>query len=105
MLSPMPLSITPGVGSPAVPYFMPAVENINGQAITLHSKHKAILLSDRIALMSNSPEARLAESFAVNLPRPRTREAMIDTDEYTRLRSHILHFLMRGSHALATSDA
>ena len=33
MLSPMPLSITLGVGSPAVPYFMPAVENINGQAI------------------------------------------------------------------------
>ena len=38
MLSPMPLSITLGVGSPAVPYLMPAVENINGQAITLHIK-------------------------------------------------------------------
>lgn len=42
MLSPMPLSITMGVGSPAVPYFMPAVENINGQAITLHNKHKGV---------------------------------------------------------------
>jgi nitrate/nitrite transport system substrate-binding protein len=42
MLSPMPLSITLGVGSPAVPFFMPAVENINGQAITLHIKHKDI---------------------------------------------------------------
>jgi nitrate/nitrite transport system substrate-binding protein len=42
MLSPMPLSITLGAGSPAVPYFMPAVENINGQAITLHSKHKDV---------------------------------------------------------------
>src|SRR6267143_3099755 len=42
MLSPMPLSITLGVGSPAVPYFMPAVENINGQAITLHIKHKDV---------------------------------------------------------------
>jgi hypothetical protein len=30
---------------------------------------------------------------------------MIDTDEYTRLRSHILHFLMRDSHALATPEA
>jgi hypothetical protein len=29
---------------------------------------------------------------------------MIDTDEYTRLRNHILHFLMRGSHALAARD-
>ena len=54
-----------------------------------HDVDEAILLSDRIALMTNSPEARLAESFAVNLPGPRTREAMIDTDEYTRLRSHI----------------
>jgi cyanase len=70
-----------------------------------HDVDEAILLSDRIALMTNSPAARLAESFAVNLPRPRTREAMIDTDEYTRLRSHILHFLMRGSHALATPEA
>jgi nitrate/nitrite transport system ATP-binding protein len=70
-----------------------------------HDVDEAILLSDRIALMTNSPEARLAESFAVNLPRPRTREAMIVTDEYTRLRSHILHFLMRGAHALATPKA
>ena len=35
MLSPMPLAITLGAGSTAVPYTMPAVENINGQAITL----------------------------------------------------------------------
>jgi nitrate/nitrite transport system substrate-binding protein len=42
MLSPMPLSITLGAGSPAVPFFMPAVENINGQAITLHIKHKHV---------------------------------------------------------------
>jgi nitrate/nitrite transport system substrate-binding protein len=40
MLSPMPLAITLGVGSTAIPYTMPAVENINGQAITLSVKHK-----------------------------------------------------------------
>jgi len=39
MLSPMPLSITLGAGSPKVPFYMPAVENINGQAITLANKH------------------------------------------------------------------
>ncbi len=39
-LSPMPLAITMGAGSNAVPYTMPAVENINGQAITLSVKHK-----------------------------------------------------------------
>ena len=40
MLSPMPLAITLGVGSNAVPYTAPAIENINGQAITLAIKHK-----------------------------------------------------------------
>jgi nitrate/nitrite transport system substrate-binding protein len=40
MLSPMPLAITLGVGSTPIPYTMPAVENINGQAITLSVKHK-----------------------------------------------------------------
>ena len=40
MLSPMPLAITMGVGSKSIPYTMPAVENINGQAITLAIKHK-----------------------------------------------------------------
>jgi nitrate/nitrite transport system substrate-binding protein len=40
MLSPMPLAITLGAGATAVPYTMPAVENINGQAITLAIKHK-----------------------------------------------------------------
>lgn len=42
MLSPMPLAITLGAGSPQVPFYMPAVENINGQAITLHIKHKGV---------------------------------------------------------------
>jgi nitrate/nitrite transport system substrate-binding protein len=40
MLSPMPLAITLGAGSNPIPYTMPAVENINGQAITLAIKHK-----------------------------------------------------------------
>ena len=40
MLSPMPLAITLGIGSNPIPYTMPAVENINGQAITLANKHK-----------------------------------------------------------------
>ncbi|TCT08046.1 CmpA/NrtA family ABC transporter substrate-binding protein [Aquabacter spiritensis] len=40
MLAPMPLAISMGVGSTATPYTMPAVENINGQAITLAMKHK-----------------------------------------------------------------
>ncbi len=42
MLTPMPLAITLGAGSMPKPFYMPAVENINGQAITLHVKHKHV---------------------------------------------------------------
>src|SRR5262249_60875596 len=42
MLTPMPLAITLGAGSVPTPIYMPAVENINGQAITLHIKHKSV---------------------------------------------------------------
>lgn len=40
MLSPMPLAITLGIGANPVPMVMPAIENVNGNAITLHVKHK-----------------------------------------------------------------
>lgn len=40
MLSPMPLAISLGIGSSPIPYTVPAIENINGQAITLSIKHK-----------------------------------------------------------------
>ena len=40
MLSPMPLAISAGLGSSAVPMVMPALVNLNGNAITLHMKHK-----------------------------------------------------------------
>jgi nitrate/nitrite transport system substrate-binding protein len=42
MLTPMPLAISLGAGSVPKPFYMPAVENINGQAITLHIKHKEV---------------------------------------------------------------
>lgn len=40
MLAPMPIAITMGAGSTPIPFTMPAVENINGQAITLANVHK-----------------------------------------------------------------
>jgi len=62
-----------------------------------HDVDEAILLSDRIALMTNSPDARIAECIEVNIPRPRSRESIIDMPEYTRLRNHILRFLIQAS--------
>src|SRR4051794_637279 len=40
MLAPMPLAISLGLGSNAIPFAVPAIENINGQGITLAIKHK-----------------------------------------------------------------
>src|ERR1700754_2595094 len=40
MLSPMPIAISLGLGANAIPFTVPAIENINGQGITLAIKHK-----------------------------------------------------------------
>jgi nitrate/nitrite transport system substrate-binding protein len=40
MLSPMPLAISMGLGAQATPMVIPAIENVNGNAITLAMKHK-----------------------------------------------------------------
>lgn len=65
-----------------------------------HDVDEAILLSDRIALMTNGPEARLAEIVEVKIPRPRVRATIIDDPEYGRLRNHIIHFLVERSRHL-----
>lgn len=59
-----------------------------------HDVDEAILLSDRIALMTNGPNARIAKIIEVNIPRPRTRERLIESEEYMRLRTQILRFLI-----------
>ena len=61
-----------------------------------HDVDEAILLSDRIALMTSGPDARLAEIVPVKIARPRTRAQLIDDPEYVRLRAHILRFLVEG---------
>jgi nitrate/nitrite transport system substrate-binding protein len=40
MLAPMPIAISLGLGAQAIPFAVPAIENINGQGITLAIKHK-----------------------------------------------------------------
>ncbi|TAK01791.1 ABC transporter ATP-binding protein [bacterium] len=62
-----------------------------------HDVDEAILLSDKIALMTDGPEARLAEIIEVTVPRPRSRETLIDYPEYTRIRKYIIHFLVERS--------
>ncbi|MGN1038219.1 MAG: ABC transporter substrate-binding protein [Mailhella sp.] len=42
MLAPMPIAMSLGLGSPKMPFITPALENINGQAITLRLDHKGV---------------------------------------------------------------
>jgi len=60
-----------------------------------HDVDEAILLSDRILLMTNGPAARVAEIVDVTIPRPRSRETIIEHDHYYKIRNHVIHFLVR----------
>jgi len=60
-----------------------------------HDVDEAILLSDRIMLMTNGPSARIAEIVDVTIPRPRSRETVIEHPHYYKIRNHIIHFLVR----------
>lgn len=59
-----------------------------------HDVDEAIFLSDRIILMSNGPKATIAKIVEVKIPRPRTREALIEMPEYIELRKELLHYLI-----------
>ncbi len=65
-----------------------------------HDVDEAILLSDRILLMTNGPQARIAESVRIDLPRPRQRDQVIHHPAYYRIRNHLVDFLVNRSHAL-----
>jgi nitrate/nitrite transport system ATP-binding protein len=58
-----------------------------------HDVDEAVLLSDKIVMMTNGPEATVGEILDVNLQRPRNRLALAEDPEYNRLRSEVLKFL------------
>lgn len=67
-----------------------------------HDVDEAILLSDKIALMSDGPEARLAKMVEVGIPRPRSRETLIENPDFTRIRKYVLNFLLERSRRVQT---
>jgi len=58
-----------------------------------HDVDEAVLLSDRIVMMSNGPAATIGEILAIELARPRERLALADDARYNHYRSAVLKFL------------
>jgi nitrate/nitrite transport system ATP-binding protein len=58
-----------------------------------HDVDEAVLLSDRIVMMTNGPSATIGRILDVKLPRPRQRLALADDPAYHRLRGEVLKFL------------
>jgi nitrate/nitrite transport system ATP-binding protein len=58
-----------------------------------HDVDEAVLLSDRIVMMTNGPAATIGEVLAVDLPRPRDRLALAENSRYVHLRGEVLKFL------------
>jgi nitrate/nitrite transport system ATP-binding protein len=58
-----------------------------------HDVDEAILLADRVVMMTNGPNARIGRVLDVPLPRPRTREALLRHPRYYELREELIGFL------------
>ena len=58
-----------------------------------HDVDEAVLLSDRIVMMTNGPSATIGEILTVDLPYPRKRLELAENPQYNHLRSEVLKFL------------
>ncbi len=67
-----------------------------------HDVDEAVLLSDRIVMMTNGPAATIGEVLEVKLPRPRNRLSLAQNPDYMAYRSAVIEFLYtKQSHPLA----
>ncbi|MEO8316022.1 MAG: ABC transporter ATP-binding protein [Pseudomonadota bacterium] len=64
-----------------------------------HDVDEAILLADRVIMMTNGPNARIGKVMKVDLPRPRTRRALLEHPRYYEYRNELLTFLEEYEHA------
>jgi nitrate/nitrite transport system ATP-binding protein len=58
-----------------------------------HDVDEAVLLSDRIVMMTNGPAANIGEILTIDLPRPRNRVELSDDARYNHFRHEVLQFL------------
>jgi len=63
-----------------------------------HDVDEAVLLSDRIVMMSNGPSASIGEILDIKLPRPRDRLALAENPTYNHYRAEVVRFLHERHH-------
>lgn len=63
-----------------------------------HDVDEAILLADRVVMMTNGPRATVGKILEINLPRPRSRKMLLEHPDYYRLREELLSFLEECGH-------
>jgi nitrate/nitrite transport system ATP-binding protein len=63
-----------------------------------HDVDEAILLADRVVMMTNGPRARIGRIMQVDLPRPRTRKMLLEHPRYYEYREELLSFLEEYEH-------
>ena len=73
---------------------MRIVQNTNATVLMVtHDVDEAVLLSDRVAMMTNGPAARIGELLEVDLPKPRNRLELAHDARFMELRAKVLEFL------------
>ena len=70
-----------------------------------HDVDEAILLADKIMLMSNGPRARIAEMVNNTMPKTRTRVAMHHDPQFYKIRNHLVDFLVNRSKLIQSGAA
>ena len=69
-----------------------------------HDVDEAILLADKIVLMTNGPRAKIAEIVVNTMPRSRTRHDLHKQPHYYRIRNHLIEFLVDRSRAFSETS-
>ncbi|WP_135076392.1 ABC transporter ATP-binding protein [Terasakiella sp. SH-1] len=70
-----------------------------------HDVDEAILLADRVIMMSNGPRATVGKILEIDLPRPRTRKQLLEHPRYYELREQLLSFLEEYEHGNPEPEA
>ena len=82
------MPIRPSIGRPSASQTRPVTT-----VMITNSVEEAILLSDRIVMMTNGPSATIGEVLTIGLDRPRRRLELATDAEYARCRAAVLEFL------------